>query len=82
MVKSRIYFASRDVSVSLVSAFSPPHIPPQTSPYQVLAFWRQLPVEQQGSVTDLVVLLPGDVPADHVIEEHPQGPHSCWPPKI
>ena len=24
MVKSRIYFASRDVSVSLVSAFSPP----------------------------------------------------------
>ena len=61
----------------LLYLHSLPHIPPQTSPYQVLAFWRQLPVEQQGSVTDLVVLLPGDVPADHVIEEHPQGPHSC-----
>ena len=43
----------------------------QTSADQVLALLGNIPGEDQVSLGDLLVLLPGNVPLDHVVEEDP-----------
>ena len=43
---------------------------------QIFTGGRHLPAEQQLPATDLGVLLPGDVPAHHVVQQDPQGPDS------
>ena len=47
---------------------------PETRPDQVLALRGHRPPEAQLRVADLLVLLEGDVAADHVVEEDAQGP--------
>lgn len=47
----------------------------QASPDQVLAFRGHVPSKMHLCVADLLVLLEGYVPLDHVIEEYAEGPH-------
>ena len=47
----------------------------ETRPDQVLALRRHAPPEAQLGVADLLVLLEGDVAADHVVEEDAEAPH-------
>ena len=47
---------------------------PETRPDQVLALGGHRSPEAQLGVADLLVLLEGDVAADHVVEEDAQGP--------
>ena len=46
----------------------------QAAPDKTLALLRDAPPEVELGVADLLVLLEGDVPADHVVEEDAQGP--------
>ena len=49
---------------------------PQTSSDEVLALVGQPGAELKVSVADLLVLLEGDVAADHVVEKDAQAPNS------
>ena len=49
---------------------------PETRPDQILTLGGHRPPEAELRVADLLVLLEGDVAADHVVEEDAQGPHS------
>lgn len=46
----------------------------QTPLDEVLALERDAASEEELSPDDVLVLLEGDVPADHVVEQHAQGP--------
>ena len=48
---------------------------PETRPDQILTLGGHRPPEAELRVADLLVLLEGDVAADHVVEEDAQGPH-------
>jgi hypothetical protein len=47
---------------------------PEASPYEILALVSESRSELEVGVADLLVLLEGDVPADHVVEEDAQAP--------
>ena len=49
---------------------------PETGSDQILTLGAHGPPEAELRVADLLVLLEGDVAADHVIEEDAQGPDS------
>ena len=48
---------------------------PETRADQVLTLRGHRPPEAELRVADLLVLLEGDVAADHIVEEDAQGPH-------
>ena len=48
---------------------------PETRPDQILTLGADGSSEAELCVADLLVLLEGDVAADHVVEEDAQGPH-------
>ena len=48
---------------------------PETGADQILTLGAHGPSEAELRVADLLVLLEGDVAADHVVEEDAQGPH-------
>ena len=55
---------------------------PQAGPDQVLALFRERPPEPDVGVADLLVLLEGNVAADHVEEEDAERPDSGRVPVV
>jgi hypothetical protein len=56
---------------------------PQHGPSQLLQHtWGDPPPEKEPAAQDLLILLKGNVPTHHVVEQYTQRPHSGRPPVI
>ena len=53
-----------------------------SSPDKILAVGRDVISERDLGIADLLILLEGDVPADHVVEEDTQGPDGGLRPQV
>ena len=51
-----------------------------TTPY--LARCGYVVTHGESSTADGIICVKGDVPLQHVIQEHPQGPHGAWQGKV